>query len=281
MLLLNGKETAETYYSSVLKRFVSSDKKPTLAVILVGEDPASSVYVANKEKACEKAGIGSVTIRLPADITEDDLLRKIQTLNYDPSITGMIVQVPLPKHISPEKVLMTISPEKDADGFHPHNLGDMYLSVKKEKLPPATPKGIIMLLDHYNIGLEGKHVVVVGRSNNVGKAVAVMCLNRNATVTVCHSKTKNLSEITKQADILIAAVGKSKFITAEMVSENVVIVDVGIHRQEDGTLCGDVDFDSVRQKVYAISPVPGGVGPMTVAALLANTVAIFDAKTGV
>ncbi len=277
MILLNGRETADQYYESLSERFVKEQQKPTLAVILVGKNPASAVYVSNKEKACAKAGINSIAIKLSTEVSEAEVLEKIKELNKNPEITGIIVQVPLPKHISPEKVLMAIDPRKDADGFHPDNLGKMYLH--QEILPPATPKGIIMLLDRYNIDLEGKHVVVVGRSNNVGKAVALMCLNRNATLTVCHSKTKNLKEITKQADVLIAAVGQARFITADMVKENAVVVDVGIHRMESGNLCGDVDFENVSKKTSAISPVPGGVGPMTVAALLANTIGIYDASS--
>ena len=261
------------------ERTDTMDKKPCLAVILVGQDPASQVYVNNKKKSCEKAGITSLSIELPENTSEAEVLQKIKELNEDQTVTGMIVQVPLPKHISEEKVLYAIDPKKDMDGFHPANLGEVYLSKDKEFLPPATPAGIVAMLEENNIEISGKEVVVVGRSNNVGKAVAIMLLNRNATVTVCHSRTQDLAFHTKRADIIIAAVGRPKFITGEMVKDGAVIVDVGIHRIENPdttadkkfVLCGDVDFDTVKNKVSAISPVPGGVGPMTVASLIQNT----------
>ncbi len=280
MKILDGKTLAEKMYTKIKQQTETMTQKPCLAVILVGSDPASQVYVNNKKKSCEKAGIKSLSIEFPETISEEELLQKIHQLNTDNSVTGMIVQVPLPKHISEEKVLYAIDPKKDMDGFHPANLGEMYLSKEKEYLPPATPAGIITMLEENNIEIAGKEVVIVGRSNNVGKAVAVMLLNRNATITVCHSRTHDLSTHTKRADILIVAVGKPKFITEDMVKDGAVIVDVGIHRipnpdtssDKKFVLCGDVDFETVKNKVSAISPVPGGVGPMTVASLIQNTV---------
>ncbi len=275
MKILDGKALAEKMYETIKTQTDEMKKKPCLAVILVGEDPASAVYVRNKEKSCEQAGIISKSIKLPENTTEEEVLQHISDLNTDENITGMIVQVPLPKHISEEKVLYAIDPKKDMDGFHPNNLGEVYLGKEKEFLPPATPAGIIHLLEENKIKIEGKNVVIIGRSNNVGKAVSIMLLNRNATVTICHSRTQNLKEHTQKADIIIAAVGIPKFVTADMIKDEVVIVDVGIHRvkKEDGSwgLCGDVDFENVKNKVSAISPVPGGVGPMTVASLIENT----------
>lgn len=276
MKLIDGKALAEKMYIEMKTLTDEMKKKPCLAVILVGEDPASAVYVRNKEKSCVKAGIISKSIKLPDTATEKEVLQHIADLNADKNVTGMIVQVPLPQHISEEKVLYAIDPKKDMDGFHPANLGEMYLGKGKESLPPATPAGIVHMLEENNIEIEGKNIVVIGRSNNVGKAVAIMLLNRNATVTICHSRTKNLKEHTKKADIIIAAVGIPKFVTLDMIKDDVVVVDVGIHRVKnpDGSfgLCGDVDFDNLKNKVSAISPVPGGVGPMTVASLIENTV---------
>jgi len=279
MKILDGKMLAENMYISMKAQTDKMDKKPCLAVILVGSDPASQIYVNNKKKSCEKAGIRSISIEFPYNIIEQEVLKKIKELNEDHTVTGMIIQVPLPSHISEEKVLYAIDPKKDMDGFHPANLGEVYLSKDKEFLPPATPAGIIAMLEENNIEISGKEVVVIGRSNNVGKAVAIMLLNRNATVTVCHSRTQDLAFHTKRADIIIAAVGRPKFITGEMIKDGAVIIDVGIHRikNPDTTsdkkfvLCGDVDFDTVKNKASAISPVPGGVGPMTVASLIQNT----------
>ncbi len=284
--ILDGKALAEKMYINIKNQTENMNKKPCLAVILVGSDPASQVYVNNKKKSCEKAGVTSISIEFPEDISEKEVLDKIEELNKDSSVTGMIVQVPLPKHISEEKVLYAIDPKKDMDGFHPRNLGEVYLGKDKEFLPPATPAGIVAMLEQNNIEIAGKEVVVVGRSNNVGKAVAMMLLNRNATVTVCHSKTQDLTFHTKRADIIIAAVGRPKFITGEMIKDGAVIVDVGIHRianpdtsaDKKFVLCGDVDFETVKDKVSAISPVPGGVGPMTVASLIQNTLRAFLSK---
>lgn len=270
MNYLDGKSVAEAMYTRFAEQTNAMDNKPCLAVILVGDDPASHVYVSNKEKSCAKAGIISQTIRLSKSVSEEEVLKEVHRLNQDPQITGMIVQVPLPSHISEEKVLYAIDPKKDMDGFHPSNLGEMYLSKTKEFLPPATPSGIISLLEYYNIPLEGSNVVVVGRSNNVGKAVSLMLLNRNATVSICHSRTKNITEYTKKADIVIVAVGIPNFLKGEMVKNGVVLVDVGIHRIDTG-LCGDIDIKSLNEKALALTPVPGGVGPMTVASLIENT----------
>jgi methylenetetrahydrofolate dehydrogenase (NADP+)/methenyltetrahydrofolate cyclohydrolase len=277
--LLDGKSVAENLYTNIKKKtdkmFSQGKARPKLVVILVGEDPASQVYVNNKIKSCEKAGVISESITYDADVSEQEVLDKIAELNRDNSVTGMIVQVPLPKHISEEKVLYAIDPAKDMDGFHPNNLGKMFLSQSGETLPPATPAGMIQMLDFYNIDVKGMNAVVIGRSNTVGKPIATMLLNRSATVTVCHSKTKDLQFYTQNADLIIAAVGIPKFVKAEMVKKGVIIIDVGIHRidLENGEyeLCGDVDFENVAPYCKAISPVPGGVGPMTVASLIENT----------
>lgn len=254
---------------SVLKESGVSVK---LAVVLVGEDPASKVYVRNKEKACARVGIESEVIRYGAEVSEAELLAKIEELNEDPSVTGFIVQAPLPKHINEPKLVKAINPYKDVDGFHAYNLGKMFLGVEYEDLAPCTPRGMIKILDYYDVDVTGKEVVVLGRSNIVGKPIATMLLNRNATVTVCHSKTADLAAHTRKADILIVAVGRPKMIGEDMVKEGVIVLDVGINRLDDGSLCGDTDFEAVARKASMITPVPGGVGPMTVACLLENTV---------
>ena len=270
MQILDGKALSEELINSVKNQTIKL--KPTLAVILVGENPASLTYTRNKQKACERAGIEYVEFRYPDTVTQDELMQKIEEINDDDDINGMIVQLPLPHQIQTPKIIRAIDPKKDVDGFHAYNLGKMFLSPEFEDLPPATPFGIIKLLDHYNIPIRGQNVVVVGHSNIVGKPISTMMLNRNATVTTCHIYTKDLGIYTKQADILIVAAGKEKLITADMVKEGVIIVDVGINRRDDGSLCGDVDFEEVSKKASYISPVPGGVGPMTVAALILNTV---------
>lgn len=241
-----------------------------MAVIQVGSDPASSVYVNNKKKACEYIGIGSLSYHLEENTTEDELLALIDTLNKDEAVRGILVQLPLPKTISEDKVLMAISPEKDVDGFHPMNVGN--LCIGRKGFLSCTPAGVIELLKRYNIEIAGKECVVVGRSNIVGKPMSLLLLRENGTVTITHSKTKDLKEVCKKADILIAALGKPKFITEEYVKEGAVVIDVGIHRNENNKLCGDVDFDSVAPKCSAITPVPGGVGPMTIAMLMKNCV---------
>lgn len=270
MVILDGKALSEQLIDSVKQR--TEELSPTLAVILVGENPASMAYVRNKKKACERAGIEYREYKYPDSITQEALLQKIQELNEDDSVNGLIVQLPLPEQIYVPEVIRAVTPAKDVDGFHAYNIGKMFLSPEFEDLPPATPLGIVKLLDHYNIPIQGQEVVVVGHSNIVGKPISMMMLNRNATVTTCHIYTKDLSAHTRRADILIVAVGKEKLITADMVKEGVVVVDVGINRREDGTLCGDVDFEPISKKASYITPVPGGVGPMTVAALILNTI---------
>lgn len=270
MKILDGKAISEELIDSVKEK--ASKLKPSLAVIMVGDNPASLTYVRNKKRACDRAGIKNIQYDFPATITQEELLKKIEEVNEDPTINGLIVQLPLPDHIYVPDVIRSVAPQKDVDGFHAYNIGKMFLSPEFEDLPPATPLGIVKLLDHYDIPIEGKEVVVVGHSNIVGKPISMMMLNRNATVTTCHIYTKDLSAHTKRADILIVAVGKEKLITADMVKKGSVIIDVGINRREDGTLCGDVDFPEVSKKASYITPVPGGIGPMTVAALILNTV---------
>lgn len=242
----------------------------TLAVIQVGEDPASTVYVSNKKKACEYIGIISKSYELPSNTSQTELLDLIKTLNLDKKINGILVQLPLPKHINEDEVIRAIEPKKDVDGFHPENVG--LLSIGQKGFVSCTPAGVIQLLKRSNIEIEGKECVVIGRSNIVGKPMSMLMLRENATVTVCHSRTKNLKEVTKRADILIVALGIPKFITSEYIKEDAVIIDVGIHRGEDNKLCGDVNYDDVINKVSAITPVPGGVGPMTIAMLMNNCI---------
>ncbi|MBO4609818.1 MAG: bifunctional methylenetetrahydrofolate dehydrogenase/methenyltetrahydrofolate cyclohydrolase FolD [Lachnospiraceae bacterium] len=240
----------------------------TLAVILVGEDPASQVYVKNKKKACEYCGIRSLSYELPADTTEEKLLELIDELNKRDDVNGILVQLPLPKGMDEDKVLDAISPDKDVDGFHPVNVGK--LSIGKKGFVSCTPAGVIQLLKRSDIEIGGKECVVVGRSNIVGKPMSMLLLKENGTVTVCHSRTKDLREVTKRADILVVAIGKPKFIDASYVKDGAVVIDVGIHRMDDGKLCGDVDYASVEPVASAITPVPGGVGPMTIAMLMYN-----------
>lgn len=272
-LLIDGKQIS-TDIKDELKETVARLKEQgiegALAVIQVGADPASSVYVRNKKKACEYIGIRSVSYELPKETTEEELLGIIEKLNDDNTINGILCQLPVPAHMDENKIIRTIAPQKDVDGFHTQNVGA--LVVGQEGFVSCTPAGVIQLLKRSNIAIEGKHCVVVGRSNIVGKPMALLMLQENATVTICHSRTKNLKEICKEADILIVAIGKPKFITADYVKEGATVIDVGIHRMEDGKLCGDVDFDQVEPHVSAITPVPGGVGPMTIAMLMNNCV---------
>ena len=244
--------------------------EPCLAVILVGEDPASTVYVNNKKKACEFIGIKSLSYELPESTTQDELLALIDKLNADDGVNGILVQLPLPKHINEDAVIQAISPKKDVDGFHPQSVGA--LCIGQKGFVSCTPAGIIELLKRSNVEIEGKECVIIGRSNIVGKPMSLLMLRENATVTVCHSRTKNLKEVTRRADILIVAIGKPKMITAEYVKEGAVVIDVGIHRLEGKKLCGDVDFDTVAEHTSMITPVPGGVGPMTIAMLMKNCV---------
>ena len=269
MRLLNGKELSNKIKDELRAEVQQMNQNVSLAVIQVGEDPASSVYVRNKEKACEYVGIESKLIKLPESTTEDVLVDIIHELNNIDEINGILVQLPLPSHIDEHKIVQTISPEKDVDGFHENNVGKLVLG--ENTFLPCTANGIIKLLLCNDIEIAGKKCVVVGRSDIVGKPTATMLLQLDGTVTVCHSKTKNLKEICRDADILICAIGKPKFFNKDYIGDNAVVIDVGIHRTEDG-LCGDVDFDAVKDSVSAITPVPGGVGAMTVAMLMYNCV---------
>ena len=249
-------------------------RTPNLVVVLVGEDPGSVSYVTGKAKAATEVGIANNTIRLADTITEADLLALVDQLNNDDSVDGILVQLPLPKHIDENKVIAAISPEKDVDAFHPMNVAKLWL--KQPCVLPCTPKGIIKLLHFAGVDIAGKEAVVVGRSNIVGQPVAKLLLDANATVTVAHSKTKNLAEVTRRADILVAAVGRERFITADMIKPGAVVIDVGVNRDSrNGKLCGDVDFEEAQNVAAAITPVPGGVGPMTIACLMENTVEAF------
>lgn len=269
-IILDGKMLRDKIFESLKAKLDKMQQKPTLAVILVGENPASQIYVRNKKKTAEKLGINSLLIEYPSDISEKELLNKIKELNSDEKVTAILVQLPLPAHINKNRIIDAILPQKDVDGLTPYNLGKLF-SGEEPYVYPCTPKGILLLLDEYNIKLEGKNIVVVGRSNLVGKPVAQMLLKRNATVTMCHSHTKNLSEITKTADIIVSAVGK-KVIGEKMLKSDCVVIDVGIFRDENGKISGDVDFENVSKTAAYISPVPGGVGPMTIASLMLNTV---------
>ncbi len=272
-LLIDGKKISGEIKDE-LKEKVSAlkaeGKEITLAVIQVGKDPASTVYVGNKKKACEYIGIRSLAYELPEETAETELLELVTELNQRKDVNGILVQLPLPGHINEDLVIQTISPLKDVDGFHPQSVGR--LSIGQKGFASCTPAGIIQLLKRSGIDIEGKECVIVGRSNIVGKPMALLLLRENGTVTVCHSRTRNLKEVTKRADILVVAIGKPKFITADYVKEGAVVIDVGIHRNENNKLCGDVDFDDVVEHVSAITPVPGGVGPMTIAMLMNNCV---------
>jgi len=267
--IADGKTLSEKIYKEIQKEVEKLKKKPSLAVIITKDNEAGKIYVRNKQKACEKTGINSVTIEFDADVCEKDLLNKINELNNDKSVDAILVQLPLPEHLDSEKILNSISPDKDADGFHFENAGKMFTGQIPNTIA-CTPKGIIRILDEYNVNLEGLNALVIGRSNIVGKPVSQLLLQRNATVTTAHSKTKNLEFYTKNADLIVCAVGKAGFLKGDMVKNDVIIIDVGISRL-DGKLCGDADFKSVSKKAKLITPVPGGVGPMTVAMLIQNT----------
>jgi len=277
--LLDGKQTAHKVRENIKKEVdrLKTEGKPVpgLAVVIVGDNPASKVYVGQKEKACEAVGFNSILHRLPEDTSQEELLDLVEKMNKDSEVNGILVQLPLPKHIDSNKVIEAIDLEKDVDGFHPSNMGRLVSGLKS--VHPCTPKGIMYLLEEYEIDIEGKEAVIVGRSNIVGKPVAHMLLDKNATVTICHSRTKNIGEHTRKADILIAAVGRPRFITSDMVKDGAVVVDVGINRLEEG-LVGDVDFENLVEKVSWITPVPGGVGPMTIAMLLLNTIEAYKGK---
>lgn len=269
--IINGKEIAQIIKDEMkleVAKLKEQGKSCCLAVIQVGNDPASSVYVSNKKKACAYIGIDSLSYELPEETTEEELLTLIDKLNMDEAVHGILCQLPLPRHINEKTILNHISPKKDVDGFHPQNVGS--LVVGDFGFVSCTPAGIIQLLKRSNIEMEGKHCVVIGRSNIVGKPMALLMLRENATVTICHSKTKNLKEICKEADILIVAIGKPLFVTKDYVKEGAVVIDVGIHRDENNKLCGDVDYKDVEPICSAITPVPGGVGPMTICMLMKN-----------
>lgn len=271
--IIDGKRISQEIKDELKEKVASlkkEGKEASLAVIQVGNDPASTVYVGNKKKACEYIGIGSLSYELPEKTSQEELLSLIETLNQDDAVNGILVQLPLPKHIREDKIIEAISPQKDVDGFHPQNVGKLVIGEKG--FVSCTPAGIIQLLKRSNVDISGKHCVVIGRSNIVGKPMALLMLRENATVTIAHSKTKNLKEICKEADILIVAIGKPQYITAEYVKEGAVVIDVGIHRNENNKLCGDVKYDEVAAHTAAITPVPGGVGPMTIAMLMNNCV---------
>ena len=271
--IIDGKELAKNIRLKLKDEVIelkNADINPKLAVIMVGDDKASKVYVKNKSKACEDVGIEYEEYILPAKTKMEELLELIEKLNNDETIHGILVQSPLPKGLDANEAFRTISPKKDVDGFNPINVGK--LSLNQDCFVSCTPYGIIKMLEAYNIEIEGAHAVIIGRSNIVGKPLAQCLLNKNATVTICHSRTKNLKELTKQADILIAAIGKAKFVTEDMVKEGATVIDVGINRMDDGKLLGDTDFENIKDKVSYITPVPGGVGPMTIAMLMHNVV---------
>ena len=271
--IIDGKELAKNIRLGLKEEVAelkNADINPKLAVIMVGDDKASKVYVKNKSKACEDVGIEYEEYILPASTKMEELLELIEKLNNDETVHGILVQSPLPEGLDANIAFRTISPKKDVDGFNPINVGK--LSLNQDCFVSCTPYGIIKMLEAYNIPIEGAHAVIIGRSNIVGKPLAQCLLNKNATVTICHSRTKNLKEITKQADILIAAIGKAKFVTEDMVKEGATVIDVGINRMDDGKLLGDTDFENIKEKVDYITPVPGGVGPMTIAMLMHNVV---------
>ena len=267
---IDGKQISAQIKDELKERVEKEKLEVTLAVIQVGNDPASTVYVGNKKKACEYIGIRSLAYELPEETPEEELLQLIKELNDRDDVNGILVQLPLPAHMDEDKVIQTISPKKDVDGFHPQSVGA--LSIGQPGFVSCTPAGVIQLLKRTGVEIDGKECVIVGRSNIVGKPMALLMLRENATVTVCHSHTKDLKEVTKRADILIVAIGKPKFITKEYVKDGAVVIDVGIHRGADDKLCGDVDYDDVAPITYAITPVPGGVGPMTIAMLMNNCV---------
>jgi methylenetetrahydrofolate dehydrogenase (NADP+)/methenyltetrahydrofolate cyclohydrolase len=267
-MILDGKKTADRRLEILTEEIVDAGLYPQLATIVVGDNPASHLYVKMKRQACERVGIGSIKIELPDRATTEAVLEKVVTLNRDAVIDGILVQLPLPKQVDERRVIAAVAPDKDVDGFHPCNLGRLFSG--HPLFSPCTPLGIMLLLAEYGIGVEGKNAVVVGRSMDVGRPLAALLLNANATVTVCHSRTRDLETIAARADILISAVGKAGFVTPSMVQEGAVVIDVGIN-YVDGKLTGDVQFDAVKDRAAWITPVPGGVGPMTIAALMENT----------
>ena len=284
-MIISGKELAAKLKAEMAEQVATFPEKygrvPHLVVILVGDDPGSKTYVRNKEKACEVVGFKHTTFRLPEETTEKEVLDRIAELNADDEVDGILVQLPLPKQISETKVIEAIAREKDVDGFHPLNTAALWQKRPNNScVVPCTPMGIIKLLEAADVEIAGKKAVVLGRSQIVGLPISKLLLDRNATVTICHSRTRNLAGITREADILVAAIGKAKFVTADMVKEGVAVIDVGMDLDEDGKLCGDVDFDSVEPKAGVITPVPGGVGPMTICCLMSNTIQCFLQRFG-
>lgn len=285
--IMDGKAVAalvrEELKERVAKHLAKGKRSPGLAVVLVGDNAASELYVKNKIQACKKVGMESFLKRFPVDASEDEILKCIDELNHDNAVDGILVQLPLPSHLNSEKVLDSISPKKDADGLHPFNAGQL-MAGNKEALRPCTPSGVMVLLDHYKVQLEGKTAVVLGRSNLVGKPIALMLMERNATVTMCHSRTKNLDKIVRSADVLVVAIGKAGLVKGDWVKPGAVVVDVGIHhlKSDDGqsVVVGDVEFEPASEQACLITPVPGGVGPMTVAMLLSNAVKAYESSTG-
>ena len=276
---IDGKETSRKVRGEIAKKVQTlreQGKETGLAVVIVGENPASQVYVRNKAKACEEVGMYSEVHALPESTTEGELLALVERLNHEDKIDGILVQLPLPKHIDEERVILAIDPNKDVDAFHPVNTGK--IMIGNYEFLPCTPAGVMTLLKEYNIEVEGKECVVVGRSTIVGKPQALLLLQKNGTVTVCHSRTKNLADITRRADILVVAIGKAEFITGDMIKEGAVVIDVGMNRKADGKLCGDVEFASAEAKASYITPVPGGVGPMTITTLLQNTLVASEKR---
>jgi methylenetetrahydrofolate dehydrogenase (NADP+)/methenyltetrahydrofolate cyclohydrolase len=281
-IILDGKALSKKIQENIALKIEELKNKynkvPGLAVILVGEDPASKVYVSRKEKMATKAGMLSKQYKMPDTIQESELIDLVESLNKDDSIHGILVLLPLPKHIDTNKIIMTVLPEKDVDGFHPVNMGKLLSGIDPYAIP-CTPLGIMSLLKEYNIDLKGKETVVIGRSNIVGKPISILLLAEHSTVTICHSRTKNIPEICKRADVIIVAIGKEKFLKADWVKPGAVIIDVGTNKNPDtGILCGDVDFDNVKEIASHITPSPGGVGPMTIATLLSNTLSLFEKK---
>ncbi len=272
-IIIDGKAVSAKLRSEIKEQSSKFESqtgiKPGLAVIIVGSDPASQIYVRNKAKACDEVGFYSEVYELPEETTQDELLSLVHRLNNDPKIHGILAQSPLPKHLDEKLIVDNISPSKDVDAFHPVNVGK--IMIGDYSFLPCTPAGVMELLKAYDIDPNGKSCVVIGRSNIVGKPMAMLLLHANGTVTVCHSRTKNLAEVTKQADIVVVAIGKAKFLTADMIKDGAVVVDVGMDRDQNGKLCGDADFDSCSQKASYITPVPGGVGPMTITMLMKNT----------
>lgn len=275
--LIDGKKVSQDIRKEISNEiqeiYKTTDKRCSLAVVMIGDNPASAIYVRNKIKACEEVGFKSISVHMPAETTQEEAEKKIKELNSDPSIYGILVQLPLPKHLDEKSLLKLISVEKDVDGFSSENVGN--LTLGEDALFACTPNGVIQLLKAYNIPLSGKNAVVIGRSNIVGKPMALLLLKENCTVTVCHSKTKNLTDYTLNADIIVCAIGVAKFLKADMVKKDAVVIDVGMDRDENGKLCGDVDFEQVEKVASYITPVPGGVGPMTITMLMYNTLQAF------